>query len=77
MYLGLIPPTIPPITQVCVIDFWVGMLLIIPFTKVFMGMIEVDIGVITSTFLPIDVVENTVHHQGPLKMLFLGVGEKK
>ena len=69
--------TLHPITQMGLVDFRVTLLLLFLFTKLFMLIREVYIGCRSDTFLPITVVENTVPHRGPLKMLFLGAGEDK
>ena len=44
------------------------------FTEFFMVMKYVYIGLIPSTFFPITMLDNTLPHQYPLKILSLGVG---
>ena len=40
--IGIIPATIPTITQFGMVDCWVSLFIIIPLLKLFMVMIEVD-----------------------------------
>ena len=77
MVIGIRTTTLPPITQMGMVDCWVAMLLIFLFTEVVMVMRELDIGLIPENFLPITVLENNIPHQGPLNMISIGVGEKK
>ena len=57
--IGLRPSTLPPITQVGMVDFWVDLFILVLFMKLFMVMIEVDIGLRIATLLPITTVVNT------------------
>ena len=74
VYIGIVPPTLPTITQVGMVDFQVALLLLVLFMKVLMVMREVGIGLIPATLIPITVMENTVPHIGTLKIIYLGGG---
>ena len=52
--IGIIPATIPTITQFGMVYCWVSLFIIIPLLKLFMVMIEVDIGIIPATQPPIN-----------------------
>ena len=56
--IGLRPNTPPPITQVGMVYFWVGMFILVMFIKLFIAMIEMEIGIRTDTLLPITTVVN-------------------
>ena len=67
--------TTPPITQVGLLDCQISLLLIYLSEKVFMAIREVEICLLSHTFLPITAVGNTFPRQGRLKKIFLGLGE--
>ena len=64
----LIPAHFPLIIQVWLVDCWVSM---------FMVTMEVEIGLIPTTFLYITMVDNTLSTKGSFKNLFQGGGEEK
>ena len=72
--IGLRPATLPPITHVGMVDFWVDLLLLVVFMKVFMVIRDMYIGLRPATLLPITMVDNKVPHQGTLRMISLGMG---
>ena len=61
----LIPSTILPITQVGILDFRVALLLLVLFTKVFMVVRDVEVGIRPSTLLNINAVDNIVPTRVP------------
>ena len=70
--IGLRPDTIPPITQLGMLECWVALLILVLFTKVFMVMKEVEIGIIPDTLIPITMADNRGPHRGTLNMIYLG-----
>ena len=57
VYKSLRPCTLPPLTQVGVVDFRIALLLLVVFTKAFMVMREVDICLIPATTVTTTVVD--------------------
>ena len=57
VYIGIITATIPPITQVAVVDCWLYNFLLVLLTKMFMVMRELEIGLRPATINPITQAE--------------------